>query len=110
MIGTKVFLIISIRAPSPPLSFALTPSTSSMMMTDLFLKAVLFSPYLTIDDDVQVSLRSVSIVFLDRLSLALNSRTLNPSSYATIFAEDDFPIPGGPDNMQAFALILGKSA
>ena len=109
MMGTSVFLIIKIRAPRPPLSLALTPSTSSMIITDLFLKAVLCSPYLTMEEEVQVSLRRVSIVFFERLSLALNSRTLKPSSYATIFAEDDLPMPGGPESMHAFAFILGKS-
>lgn len=80
-----------------------------MMMTDLFLKAVLFYPYLTIDEDVHMSFKRLSIVFFERLSLALNSRILKPSSLATILADEDLPIPGGPESMHALAFILGRS-
>jgi hypothetical protein len=80
-----------------------------MIMTDLFLNAALLSPYLTIDDDVLVSLRRDSIIFFERLSLALSDRTLNPSSFAIILAADDLPMPGGPECMHALALTRGKS-
>jgi hypothetical protein len=80
-----------------------------MMITDLFLKAELFSPYLVIEEEVLVSLRSASTVFLDLLSLALSSNILKPSSLVIILAEEDFPMPGGPESMQAFALTFGRS-
>ncbi len=61
------------------------------------------------DDEVLVSFNKASIVFLDLLSLAFNSSMLKPNSFATILAVDDFPIPGGPEIMQALALIFGIS-
>jgi len=46
-----------------------------------------------------------SIAFLLLVSLALNSMASYPHSFATMAAEDDLPIPGGPESKTAFSLV-----
>ena len=104
IIGTLVFLAISIKALIPPLSSVpVIPSISSIII--IFFELVLLS----IEDKVVLFIKKPTellIVSLFLLSLAFNSKVLYPLVLAKTLIVEVFPIPGGPLIIAALAFTF----
>ena len=104
MMGTLVFLIISIIAVIPPRSPLLIPSTSSIIISVLCIYFYFCGPI--INDKLFLPYFISSTLFLLRASLALYSTIEYPNYLATKRAAVVLPRPASPLSSAAFEFIV----